>query len=131
MPFDVDLKADCGKDLDSRCWACCDCKGLELPDEEAFTKAVLEWIVSFMLERYGVAVGFEDFFVSSACRPDKLSLHLALPWRLPTAAERVQFKAQLKDAGAGAQAMAKLTGEAVDVIDLALDAMSWKPCLSL
>ena len=108
VPFAVDLKADCGKPPEQRCGSCCACHGKVLPEEGPFTEAVLQWIVDFMLSRYTVRFALSDILVSSSCKSSKLSLHVSIPYRLANGPDRIQFKAQLKDARAGADAIAAM-----------------------
>ena len=120
VPFDIDLKDDCKKPLGSGCQQCCACNDINLPQEDSFIRATLDWVIRFMLDYYGVQVKYMDIKVATACRPSKLSLHLAVPFLLETGERRAQFRAHLRHAGEGRRLMHDLTGVPVPVVDPAI-----------
>ena len=91
-----------------------DCEPQEHPDDFAqkwradpdhfLQEVLLKSLITFMANRFGLDLETDDFLVAEAHKPDKLSFHLVLPYRLQDQAARELFKAHLVEYRLEAQA---------------------------
>lgn len=88
----------------SRVYFDVDCERSEHPvefgawdnDKDAFLKdTVLPSLIAFMRTVYGIDLGSDDFLAIVSHKPDKLSFHLSVPWRLQDGTARTLFRAHV------------------------------------